>query len=114
MRAANAADANAEANRDTIQPESPTPSRSEEAVASDATAHVFINVGRRDRVQSHDIEEWLIDAGLTKDDIAGIRVRDRMTFVDLRTDHVDRVVTAVSGKQIGTRKVNAERARVRA
>ncbi len=104
------------ATRDTIQPDAadaPARPSSEDAVATDATAHVFINVGRRDRVQSNDIEEWLIDAGLTKEDIAGIRVRDRMTFVDLRTDHVDRVVTAVSGKQIGTRRVNAERARVR-
>ncbi len=85
----------------------------DESSAADATAHVFINVGKRDRVHPSDVEQWLVDAGLTREDIAGIRVRDRMTFIDLRNDHVDRVVTAVTGKQIGTRTVNAERARVR-
>jgi ATP-dependent RNA helicase DeaD len=78
-----------------------------------AAAHVFINVGKRDGVHPRDVEQWLVEAGLALDDIAGVRVRDRMTFIDLRTDHVDRVVAAVTGKQVGTRTVNAERARVR-
>ena len=70
-----------------------------------------MNVGRREAVQADDLQRLLVERGLSPGDMGRVHVRDRMTFVSVRKEAVDRAVAALSGQVIGGRTVLAERAR---
>jgi ATP-dependent RNA helicase DeaD len=75
---------------------------------------LFVNVGRREGAKPGDIQALLeTNAGIGRDDTGPIRVRDRMTFVSIRKEHVEKAVAALSGQVIGGRTVVAELARTR-
>jgi ATP-dependent RNA helicase DeaD len=74
---------------------------------------LFVNVGKREGVRPADLQKMLTDKGISPGDTARIRVRDRMTFVSVRTEIFDQAVAALAGQTIGGRKVVAERARGR-
>ncbi len=74
---------------------------------------LFINVGRREGLQAHDLQKLLSDKGIGDVSPAGIRVRDRAAFVRVRKDLFDRAVAALSGEVIGGRTVVVELARER-
>jgi ATP-dependent RNA helicase DeaD len=74
---------------------------------------LFVNVGKREGVRPADLQKILADKGIAPGDTARIRVRDRMTFVSVRTEFFDQAVAALAGQTIGGRKVVAERARGR-
>jgi ATP-dependent RNA helicase DeaD len=75
---------------------------------------VFVNIGRKDGVRPGDFVSVLADApGVSREDIGRIRIRDKHTFVAVRSDAVDAVIKALTGRDFGDRVVNAERARAR-
>ncbi len=77
-------------------------------------AQIFINVGRRDGARASDIQKVLTEvAGLSPADTGQIRIRDRNTFVSVRKDSLDRVVSALGGQVIAGRSVLAEPAKQR-
>jgi ATP-dependent RNA helicase DeaD len=81
------------------------------SATSDATLQLFINVGRREGVRVPDLEKFLSERGVPLEDLNGIRIRDRMTFILVRREHFDRAIAALSGQTIGGRTVVAELAR---
>jgi ATP-dependent RNA helicase DeaD len=78
-----------------------------------AFVQLFVNVGTREGVHPTDLQHLLVGAGLAPTDVIGIRVRDRMTFVRVRTGLFARAIAALSGQVIGGRTVVAELARGR-
>ncbi|MGD0678983.1 MAG: DEAD/DEAH box helicase [Polyangiaceae bacterium] len=76
-------------------------------------AQLFINVGGREGVRASDLQRILSESGIGPDDVQGIRVRDRMSFLQIRRGLFDQAVAALSGQVIGGRTVVAELARGR-
>jgi ATP-dependent RNA helicase DeaD len=73
----------------------------------------FVNVGRDDGVRTSDVQQALSSAGVTEDDTAYVRIRQRHTFIGVRQGLLDRVVTGLSGQTIAQRAVEAQPARPR-
>ncbi len=74
---------------------------------------LFVNVGKREGLRASDLQAMLTDKGIATEDTGRIRVRDRMTFVSVRQEAMDRVVAALNGQVVGGRSVVAELARGR-
>jgi len=74
---------------------------------------LFVNVGRRDGARASDLQGMLEAAGLSKDEIGPIRVRDRNSFVSVRREAAERGIAAFTGKTVGSRGLIAEIARPR-
>jgi ATP-dependent RNA helicase DeaD len=73
---------------------------------------LFVNVGRRDGARAADIQAVLeASRSVAPDEMGRIRMRDRMTFVSVKKEAIDRAVAALSGQTIGGRNVVAELAR---
>lgn len=63
---------------------------------------LFVGAGRRDGVRAQDLLKALVEtAGLEKDHVRRIRVRDRHSFVAVRKDDATRAIDAVKGTTIG-------------
>jgi ATP-dependent RNA helicase DeaD len=77
------------------------------------TLELFVNVGRREGVRPSDVQKLLADKGLPADVIGRIRIRDRMTYLDVAKEASERVIAALTGEVIGGRTVVAEVARSR-
>ena len=77
-------------------------------------AEIFIGLGRRDGARDADFHRFLIESGaIAKDELGSIRLRDRMAFLTVRKEAVDRALGALVGKAIGSRSVVAEIAKTR-
>jgi ATP-dependent RNA helicase DeaD len=74
---------------------------------------LFVNIGRREGVRTADLEQLLSGKGIAQTDMGGIRIRDRMTFISVKKEALDRVTAALAGQVIGGRTVVAELARGR-
>jgi ATP-dependent RNA helicase DeaD len=74
---------------------------------------LFVNIGRREGVRTSDLEQLLTGKGITQADMGGIRIRDRMTFISVKKEALERVTAALAGQVIGGRNVVAELARGR-
>ncbi len=83
----------------------------EPARGDDDTLQLFVNVGKRDGVRASDLQKLLSDRGVAVDPAAGIRMRDRMTFVRVPKELFDDAVAALSGQVLGGRTLVAELAR---
>jgi ATP-dependent RNA helicase DeaD len=84
-----------------------------QAGTDDAVVQLFVNVGSREGVRASDLQRILAEQGIPADDLSGIRIRDRMSFLRIRRGSFDRAVAALSGQVIGGRTVVAELARGR-
>jgi hypothetical protein len=73
----------------------------------------FVNVGRDDGVRTSDVQQALSSAGVSEDDTAYVRIRQRHTFIGVRQGLLDRVVAGLSGQTIAQRAVEAQPARPR-
>ena len=106
---------NAAAERhDTDRPPPPPPSRERLPSSDPNFAQIFVNVGRRDGARAEDFQRMLAEgAGISVEGAGHIRVRDRMTFVSVKKDDLDRAIAAFTGQVIGGRNVVAEVARPR-
>ena len=77
-------------------------------------ARIFVNVGRRDGVGPLDFHRMLFEgAGLSQKDVGPIHVRDRISFVSVRREWLDKSVAALAGQVVGGRSIVAEPARER-
>ena len=73
-----------------------------------ARVKVYVSVGKKDRAAAKDIVGALIrEAGLSKDDIGRIDVRDTFSLVDVAASAAERAVARLSGMMIRGRRVNA-------
>ena len=69
---------------------------------------VHVNVGKKDRAGAKDIVGALIrEAGLSKDDIGRIDVRETHSVVEVAGSAAERAVARLSGMMIRGRRVNA-------
>jgi ATP-dependent RNA helicase DeaD len=76
---------------------------------------IYINVGRRDGARASDFQRLLVErAGLGRNQVQRIRVRERNAFVSVRKDELARAIGALNGAAIGGRTAIAEQARDRA
>jgi ATP-dependent RNA helicase DeaD len=73
----------------------------------------FVNVGRDDGVRTSDLHQALTTAGVSQDDTAYVRIRQRHTFIGVRQGLLDRVVAGLNGQKIAQRLVEAQPARPR-
>jgi hypothetical protein len=73
----------------------------------------FVNVGREDGIRTSDLHEALSTAGVSQDDTAYVRIRQRHTFIGVRQGLLDQVVSGLSGQTIAQRSVEAQPARPR-
>jgi ATP-dependent RNA helicase DeaD len=75
-------------------------------------ARIFVNVGRRDGASVAAFQRLLTDeGGLAKKDTGRILVRDRISFVNVRRELLERAIAVLSGQIIGGRTLAAEPAR---
>lgn len=73
-----------------------------------ARVKVHVNVGKKDRAAAKDIVGALIrEAGLSKDDIGRIDVRDTHSVVEVAGSAAERAVARLSGMMIRGRRVSA-------
>ncbi|WP_394849344.1 DEAD/DEAH box helicase [Pendulispora brunnea] len=94
-------------------PPTPLPEPSENGT-SEEFARIFVNVGRRDGVGPLDFHRMLFEgAGLSQKDVGPIHVRDRISFVSVRREWLDKSVAALAGQVVGGRSIVAEPARER-
>jgi ATP-dependent RNA helicase DeaD len=77
-------------------------------------AQLFLNVGRRDGLRPGDLHKLLVDvAHIDEGDHGRIRMRERITFVSVRPELLDKAVTALCGQVVAGRTLVAERAKPR-
>ncbi|HEU4578036.1 MAG TPA: DEAD/DEAH box helicase [Polyangiaceae bacterium] len=96
----------------------PDDSRTEAAVSGSRgwdgpIDEAFVNVGKDDGVRTSDVQQALNSAGVSEDDTAYVRIRQRHTFIGVRQGLLERVVTGLSGQTIAQREVEAQPARPR-
>ncbi|MBL9026691.1 MAG: DEAD/DEAH box helicase [Myxococcales bacterium] len=104
------------ARREPREPREPAIESTPAPVVDDVPyVELFVGVGRRDNARAQDVLRALVEtAGLDKDHIRRIRVRDRHTFVGVRRDDAEKAIAGLSGSTIGTKSsVNVELARER-
>jgi hypothetical protein len=73
----------------------------------------FVNVGRDDGIRVSDLHQALSVAGVSPDDTAYVRIRQRHTFIGVRQGLLDQVVAGLSGQKLAERAVEAQPARPR-
>ena len=78
-----------------------------------AVDEAFVNVGREDGIRTSDLHEALSTAGISHDDTAYVRIRQRHTFIGVRQGLLERAVSGLSGQKIAQRSVEAQPARPR-
>ena len=82
-----------------------------EALDDDYT-ELFITVGRRDGVRANDLLRALVEtAGIDKDTVRRIRVRDRHAFVGVRKTDADAAIAKLHGTTLAGKTVAVEIAR---
>jgi ATP-dependent RNA helicase DeaD len=85
----------------------------EEEELQQGFVELFVNIGRREGVRATDLQRLLAEKGLAEEETGRIRVRDRMSYVNVRKEALGRAVAALAGQVIGGRTVVAELARSR-
>lgn len=95
-------------------PAASTPKRDAEPARAlgEDEANIFLNVGRRDGLTPDGVGE-LLGTSVSDFDARNVRIRDRISFVTVRSVEVDSAIAALIGQVVGGRTVNAERARDR-
>jgi hypothetical protein len=94
----------------------PSRERSEEGDFADARegiAEIYVSIGRRDGARPSDIQTILEQSGLLAEQTDYIRVRQRNTFVGVKTEYLEKAVAALNGAAIAGKPAFAEPARQR-
>ncbi|MFO0666445.1 MAG: DEAD/DEAH box helicase [Polyangiaceae bacterium] len=82
------------------------------AEENDGFAQIFVNVGRRDGVSPADIIAIVTSRGnIPESEVGRVRMRERVSFVGVKPEHVDDAIVALAGQSLGGRTVVAEKAR---
>jgi ATP-dependent RNA helicase DeaD len=75
-------------------------------------AQIFVNIGKREGVKASDLQRILTEiGGITRVETGRIRIRDRITFVSVKKELVDKALAALAGQVVGGRSIVAEIAR---
>jgi ATP-dependent RNA helicase DeaD len=91
----------------------PRPRRRDHAEATrNGVVKLFVNRGRRSGIVEDDLR-WALTEGavVPEDAIAGIRVLERFSFVELAGEHAERAVERLDGTKLKGRQVRVELAR---
>jgi ATP-dependent RNA helicase DeaD len=94
----------------------PPAERSEDAASGPAApgvAEIYVSIGRRDGARPSDIEAILEQHGLLAEQTDYIRVRHRNSFVGVKTEYLEKAVSALNGAAIAGKPAFAEPARQR-
>ena len=83
------------------------------APARDGIAEIYVSIGRRDGARPSDIQNVLEQNGLLAEQTDYIRVRQRNTFVGVKTEYLEKAVSALNGAAIAGKPAFAEPARQR-
>ncbi len=83
------------------------------APARDGIAEIYVSIGRRDGARPSDIQTILEQSGLLAEQTDYIRVRQRNTFVGVKTEYLEKAVSALNGAAIAGKPAFAEPARQR-
>ncbi|HET7540441.1 MAG TPA: DbpA RNA binding domain-containing protein, partial [Polyangiaceae bacterium] len=73
----------------------------------------YVSIGRRDGARPSDIQTILEQSGLFAEQTDYIRVRQRNTFVGVKTEYLEKAVAALNGADIAGKPAFAEPARQR-
>jgi ATP-dependent RNA helicase DeaD len=94
---------------------SPANERSEDADSGPApgVAEIYVSIGRRDGARPSDIQTILEQHGLLAEQTDYIRVRHRNSFVGVKTEYLEKAVSALNGAAIAGKPAFAEPARQR-
>ncbi|MGD8317142.1 MAG: DEAD/DEAH box helicase [Myxococcales bacterium] len=80
--------------------------------AEEATATLYVNVGRRDELKASELGRLLRDrTGLKRKEIGRIRVRDKHSLVDVPEDRAQEVIEAMAGATLRDREIELELAK---
>jgi hypothetical protein len=94
----------------------PARGRSEDgdfAPAREGVAEIYVSIGRRDGARPSDIQTILEQNGLNAEQTDYIRVRQRNSFVGVKTEYLEKAVSALNGAAIAGKPAFAEPARQR-
>ena len=83
------------------------------AAAREGIAEIYVSIGRRDGARPSDIQTILEQNGLLAEQTDYIRVRQRNTFVGVKTEYLEKAVAALNGAAIAGKPAFAEPARQR-
>jgi ATP-dependent RNA helicase DeaD len=83
-----------------------------ERISGDGTVKLFVNRGRRGGIEEEDLR-WAITEGavIPEDAIASIRVLDRFSFVELKSDQAEKAVEFLDGTKLKGKQIRMEVAR---
>lgn len=76
-------------------------------------SEIYVSVGRRDGARPSDIQTVLEQHGLHAEQTDYIRVRQRNSFVGVKTEYLEKAVSALNGAAIAGKSAFAEPARPR-
>ncbi len=79
----------------------------------DGVAEIYVSIGRRDGARPSDIQTILEQHGLNAEQTDYIRVRQRNSFVGVKTEYLEKAVSALNGAAIAGKPAFAEPARQR-
>ncbi|MEM9195439.1 MAG: DEAD/DEAH box helicase, partial [Myxococcota bacterium] len=83
-----------------------------EGSEDDGMTRLYLNVGRRDGARAGELARFIRStASIERGDIGRIRVRDKHTFIQVRSELVDQVVDSLNGKIFEDREVRLEPAK---
>jgi ATP-dependent RNA helicase DeaD len=94
----------------------PAPERNDDADSgpvNPGVAEIYVSIGRRDGARPSDIEAILEQHGLLAEQTDYIRVRHRNSFVGVKTEYLEKAVSALNGAAIAGKPAFAEPARQR-
>jgi hypothetical protein len=83
------------------------------APAREGIAEIYVSIGRRDGARPSDIQTILEQSGLNAEQTDYIRVRQRNSFVGVKTEYLEKAVSALNGAAIAGKPAFAEPARQR-
>lgn len=96
------------------EPQAASPEAAEAPRPPGDVVELHVTVGRRDGARASDLVRMLEKAGLAKDSVQRVRVRERHAFLTVRAEDEERALAALNGSLVAGRTVTAERARERA
>ena len=106
------APAPAELTEPPAEPTQPFPEDDDNGPEAEGMTTLYVNVGRRDGVRAAELARIVRErTGLGDTDIGKVRVRQRHTFVGVRTDRLEHAISTLTGTPWGDRTISAEPAK---
>ncbi|MGN1181636.1 MAG: DEAD/DEAH box helicase [Faecalibacillus sp.] len=82
--------------------------------AEEGFTRLFLTVGTMDKIKKNQVIDFITrHTDITKDDIQGIDIKRKFTFVNIRNQYVKKVIKKCSSQKLNNRKVEIEIAHTR-